>query len=190
MDHDLNPGSASLEELIAITRPQLRKIFASYQVPASDADDIVQEALIVTLRKWPIIRNKTSWLVMVVRLKCASFWRNRRANRLQAVDQDFLEALAPALPPAQERGEMFMDLERLAVGLSPKQRSLLALRYLEGYSTRECAALLGYDFSSVRKVSSRALAKILAALAASYFGGSGEEDPEANQPPGPGLKSA
>ena len=179
---------ALVKELIERTRPLLRRIFAAYRVPASDAEDILQEALIVTLEKWPFIRSHSPWLCKVVRLKCMNYWREKKSARLQMVDLDFLEALAPPVPPSQEREEMLLDLEHLALSLPPKQRRLLQMRYLEGHTTRECATQLGYDFSSVRKLSCRAKDKIIDALALSRFDVG--EDPKVDEPPGPVSKIA
>ena len=65
------------------------------------------------------------------------------------------------LTPEQEREEMLWDLVTLFECLEERHSALLTLRYLSGFSTSECAKRLGYNASSVRKLSCRALAKML-----------------------------
>jgi RNA polymerase sigma-70 factor, ECF subfamily len=157
-------GPSSLDELLAASRPKVRRVFAQYRIPHQDAEDILQEALIVTFRRWDEILYKEGWLLVILRHKCSIYWREKRVSRLQAVDPPFLEALSEEVPPEQEREEMLWDLSRLFACLEDRHRDLLALRYLQGYSTAECAERLGYNVSSVRKLSCRAVAKILRRL--------------------------
>jgi RNA polymerase sigma factor (sigma-70 family) len=158
----LKPGS--IEELLEIMRPRVRRVFAQYRIPHHDAEDLLQEALIVTFRRWDIIQYPEGWLLVTLRHKCSIYWREKRTSRLQAVDPPFLEALSEAVPPEQEREEMLWDLDRLFACLEDRHRALLSLRYLYGFSTTECAKKLGYNASSVRKLSCRAVIKMLRRL--------------------------
>jgi RNA polymerase sigma factor (sigma-70 family) len=157
-------GPSSIEELLAVVRPRVRRVFAQYRIPHQDAEDLLQEALIVTFRRWDDIRYKEGWLLVTLRHKCSIYWREKRGSRLQAVDPSFLEALSPAIPPEQEHEEMLWDLDTLFECLEERHSALLRLRYLSGISTTECARLLGYNASSVRKLSCRAVAKMLRLL--------------------------
>ena len=157
-----DPGDvgALIEELIERIRPRVRKILARHRVPHQEGEDIVQEAWIAAFRYWSGLRSPEHWVLTIIRRRCALYWRDRRQSRLQAVDPDFLAALAPEVAPAQERLEMHWDLTRLSTGLEERHWQLVLLRYRDGRSTAECAEALGYNPSSVRKLSSRALAKL------------------------------
>jgi RNA polymerase sigma factor (sigma-70 family) len=157
-------GPSSIEELLEVIRPRVRQVFAQYRIPHQDAEDLLQEALIVTFKSWDIIHYPEGWLLVTLRRKCSIYWRSKRYNRLQAVDPPFLEALSPAIPPEQEREEMLWDLDRLFECLEDRHQALLCLRYLLGFSPSECAEKLGYNASSVRKLSCRAVAKMLRRL--------------------------
>jgi RNA polymerase sigma factor (sigma-70 family) len=164
------PGPASFEELIAVSRPKVRRVFAQYRIPHQDAEDLLQEALIVTFKRWDDIRHKEGWLVVTLRFKCSIYWREKQGSRLQGVDPSFLEVLSEAVPPEQEREEMHWDLEELFDCLEERHSALLRLRYLHGYSTAECAEILGYNVSSVRKLCGRAVVKMLRRLDEGRFG--------------------
>ena len=154
-------GPASIDELIAAVRPKVRQVFAQYRIPHQDAEDLLQEALIVTFKRWADIYFKEGWLLVTLRHKCSIYWREKRSSRLQPVDPSFLEALSEPIAPEQEREEMLWDLDRLFECLEDRHHALLCLRYLFGYSTAECAEKLGYNVSSVRKLSCRAVTKML-----------------------------
>jgi len=158
------PEPATFEELIATSRPKVRRVFAHFRIPHQDAEDLLQEALIVTFKRWSEIRHKEGWLVVTLRFKCSIYWREKQTSRLQAVDPSFLEVLSEAVPPEQEREEMLWDLDSLFGCLEERHSALLYLRYLSGYSTAECAEMLGYNVSSVRKLCGRAVAKMLRRL--------------------------
>jgi len=160
----LPSGPASLDELIEVVRPKVRRVFAQYRVPHQDAEDLMQEALIVTFKRWDDIYFKEGWLLGTLRHKCSIYWREKQGSRLQAVDPAFLEVLSEPVSPEQEREEMLWDLDRLFECLEARHSALLALRYLFGYSTAQCAEILGYNVSSVRKLSCRAVAKMLRRL--------------------------
>ena len=157
-------GPTSIDELIEAVRPKVRRVFAQYRIPHQDAEDLLQEALIVTFKRWADIYFKEGWLLVTLRHKCSIYWREKRSSRLQPVDPSFLEALSEPVSPEQEREEMLWDLDRLFDCLEERHHALLSLRYLFGYSTAECAEKLGYNVSSVRKLSCRAVTKMLRRL--------------------------
>jgi len=151
---------ATIEELIRELKPKIRRLFANYRVPHTDAEDILQDALLATFLNWGEIRCKQGWLLVTLRHKCSVYWREKRYGRVQAVDPPTLDALAPSLPAPQERAEMHWDLERAVAGLDERHRKLLRLRYALGFSTIEIAARLGYEVASVRKLSCRSVDRL------------------------------
>jgi len=157
---DIPQGPASVEELLEELRPKIRRLFANYRVPHTDAEDLLQEALLATFLNWSEIRSKQGWLLVTLRHKCSVYWRAKRYGRVQAVDPPALDVLASPLPPPQERAEMIWDLDRAVVNLEERHRRLLRLRYALGFSTLEVAERLGYNISSVRKLSCRSVDRL------------------------------
>ncbi len=157
---DLPAGPATIEELLEELRPKIRRLFANYRVPHTDAEDLLQEALLATFLNWGEIRSKQGWLLVTLRHKCSVYWREKRYGRVQAVDPPTLDLLATPLPPPQERAEMHWDLDRAIGGLEARHRMLLRLRYAFGFSTYEVADRLGYNVTSVRKLSCRSVDRL------------------------------
>jgi RNA polymerase sigma factor (sigma-70 family) len=155
---------ATVEELVRELRPKIRRLFANYRVPHSDAEDILQDALLATFLNWGEIRCKQGWLLVTLRHKCSVYWREKRYGRIQAVDPPALDALAPSLPAPQERAEMHWDLDRAAADLDRRHRQLLRLRYALGCSTIEIAERLGYEIASIRKLSCRSVDRLQQAI--------------------------
>jgi len=151
---------ASVEELLEELRPKIRRLFANYRVPHIDAEDLLQEALLATFLNWSEIRCKQGWLLVTLRHKCSVYWREKRYGKVQAVDAPTLEVLAAPLPAPQERAEMIWDLDRAVVSLDARHRMLLRLRYALGFSTFEVAERLGYNVTSVRKLSCRSVDRL------------------------------
>jgi len=151
---------ASIDELLDELRPKIRRMFANYRVPHTDSEDLLQEALLATFLNWSEIRCKQGWLLVTLRHKCSVYWREKRYGRVQAVDPPTLDILAAPIPAPQERAEMIWDLDRAIVGLDERHRTLLRLRYALGFSTIEVAERLGYNISSVRKLSCRSVDRL------------------------------
>lgn len=155
-----SPPSDSVKELLEKMRARIRRVLSSYRIPAQDAEDLLQEALLVTVKSWDNIQNKEGWLLVTLRHKCSIYWRGHRTRRVQAVDPEFLEDLAGALPAPQERQELLWDLDRLLELLGERHRDLMLMRFSLGLTPEEAAERLGYNTSSVRKVTCRSLARL------------------------------
>lgn len=147
--------------LLARLRPRLKRILVRYRIPVADAEDLLQNACLTLVQSWERIENPAAWLVGTLRLMCVDYHRKRRRGiRLQACDVRFLAELVPPQPPPQREAEIFWDLYVLTGVLSHRLQRIVHLRYRLGLSVAEIAALLGYRPSSVRQLSSRALARM------------------------------
>ena len=109
----------------------------------ADCDDAIQEAL---LRAWTRIdslrdeRRFATWLTRILINECKSLLR-RRARRPQA-------PLESAPEPAAPQGNPYLRDAILALPL--EHRLPLALHYMEGYSVRETARMLGLPETTVQ----------------------------------------
>jgi RNA polymerase sigma factor (sigma-70 family) len=154
----------SFDELLERLRPRLKQILYRYQIPPEDAEDILQEALLATVLKWERIRNPEAWLVVTLKNRCLIYWRRRRGSVCTPMDTVALELLSEPEEAPQEREHLRWDVESLIDSLPSRHRELLRMRYLMGHTPSEVAEQLGYQQSSVRKLASRALARLSEAV--------------------------
>jgi RNA polymerase sigma factor (sigma-70 family) len=150
----------SLENVLPRVRGRLKHVLAAFHVPAQDAEDVIQEALLVAARKWDEVHNKEAWLVGTLRYKCFLYWKRQNNGRLVPHDLEDLERLCEPLPPVQERADHRIDLSHLTRDLSPHHRLVLWLRFGHGLTHEEIAKELGYCASSIRKMTRRSLARL------------------------------
>lgn len=156
----LSPDDQTLRELLEALRPRIKRLLRSYDIPLEDAEDLVQEALLEALRKWGTIRQKDTWLLGTLRIKCSHYWKKRRGDRLEAFDLAVLEELSGPQAPGQEQKEISMDLQSLTRGVDGRHRAALWLRFGVGLSVDEVALRLGYSAASIRKLTGRCLARL------------------------------
>jgi RNA polymerase sigma factor (sigma-70 family) len=153
-------GKEPLDQLLRRLRPRLRQVLGKYRVPAHDAEDLMQEALVATIQKWGEIQDPEAWLLVTLRNRCVVYWRKRRNSLYNSVDTALLELLSEPVSAPQERAELIWDLNDLMETLPPRCRKLLRLRYGLGYEPSEVAEQMGYHPSSVRKVARRCMAAL------------------------------
>ncbi len=114
-----------------------------------DAEDVAQETFLAAYRhlgSYDEHRTFKTWLLSIVHHRCVDFLRRRRRHvpldeRLAAKQDIEAEAVA---------GERAERVQQLLQRLSPDDRAVITLRYWEGMSYREMAAVLGVTESSVR----------------------------------------
>ncbi len=165
-----------LEALLRRLRPRLKHTLSRYRVPAHDAEDLVQEALVATIQKWGEIQDPEAWILVTLRNRCVVYWRKRRASLYNAVDTVILELLTEPMAAPQERAELLWDLNDLMEQLPARCRKLLRLRYGLGYDSSEVAERMGYHPSSVRKVARRCMAALTYQMVARGFSKDDAED--------------
>ena len=170
MQQNLDPqGDWSLEELLASLRRRLERILYRYQIPPEDSEDVLQEAVLTLIYKRKKIRDPEAWLVATLRNRCLMYWRSKRSRLYDSVDTTILELVARPGGTPQFQQEIQADLERAIAELPDRCRSLLRLRYGLGYKPAEVAERMGYQASSIRKITSRCLAALTRQLTASGF---------------------
>ncbi|MEW2556273.1 SigE family RNA polymerase sigma factor [Streptomyces zhihengii] len=134
-----------------------------------EAEDLVQSALMKALGRWSHIDDPEGYVRKVMYRHQISRWRLRRPHR---------EATFAAPPEDAGAGDATADADlRIAVGralvrLTPRQRTMLVLRYFEDLSESEVAKVLGCSVGTVRSTTHRSLAR-LRALAPELGSGAG-----------------
>ena len=129
-------------------------------VGEGEAEDAVQDGLVLAWRKLAGVREAGAFGPWLGRIVLRSCLRRARRRRLRA-----FVALAEA-PEPRTGGDPGAGIEvaRLLERLAPRQRAVLHLTAVEGMSDGEIAAVLGIAAGSVRAHRRRArthLAKIL-----------------------------
>jgi RNA polymerase sigma-70 factor, ECF subfamily len=164
------PG-ASLAELDAAVRqsgPRLLAIARRYFSCNADCADAVQDALALSVRHLSRFRGGCkleTWLYRIVVNSCLMKLRNRPRRNIVALDN------CEALPAAQKETALFREETRQLVRkamsqLTESQRTVIQLRYFEGFNTQQTAELLGLPPAAVKTRlhrSCRALAGLLKA---------------------------
>lgn len=165
-DHLPEPP-VSFEEFLRRMEPRLKRLLGQYHIPPEDAEDVLQQTLLALLYQWERVRDPESWLLGTLKRHCLMYWRNSRRQIYTAVESTVLEWLSDPVAPSQERSDMLCDLESLLGRLPSRCRSLLRLRFRMGFEPTEIARVLGYQPSSIGKITHRCLAALSRELFAS-----------------------
>lgn len=153
-------SSEGLKDWLEGLRPRLSAILRTYGIPPEDAEDLLQQALLVLVYRSSSVRQPDRWLAGVLRKKCLMYWRGRRRRLDEAVDRETLDWLSTPTRPIQEREDQLRDLSSLLAQLSPRCQRLIRLRFVLGLEPEEVARRMGYQPTSMAKVTSRCLAEL------------------------------
>ena len=124
------------------------------------AHDLVQDTLVKAYQHWPRIRQVESPDAYVRRIMLNEVrGRWRRRERVVPVAR-FPEGREPVAPDASDEVARRAGLRQALLALPLRQRATIVLRYLEGMSERETAAVLGCSEGTVKSQSARALATL------------------------------
>jgi RNA polymerase sigma-70 factor (ECF subfamily) len=109
-----------------------------------EAEDVVQDAMIKAWSKLGSLRDPKAFQAWLTRIVAnAAVARARRRRFFEPID-------GAAVAAAEEGIDSRIDIARLLFKLAPKQRAVLHLTAIEGYTDREIAEILGIASSSVR----------------------------------------
>jgi RNA polymerase sigma factor (sigma-70 family) len=151
-------GRAALEvtdpaSVIQHAHPRLMGAARGLTRSPADAEDLVQEAFVETLSRYPDFRGLEAPLgYLMTVLYRAAFKKQRRARMEIPLE---LQTKMAAVEPDPDAS--ILAQEALA-GLGPKQRACLVLRYLYDMDEREIAKALDCRPSTVRSQLARARA--------------------------------
>jgi len=149
----LRQPSEPLEDLARRLEPRLKQLVARYRIPAQDAEDLVQTALIATLRNYAMLVDPEGWLIRTVINQCLMYHRSRRRRSEEPLDLDTTE-LVPVPSPEKQ----FVDREEIEIRLAklpPVCQQLFRLRFLYGFNAKEVAELMGRKVSNIYAVTHR-----------------------------------
>lgn len=117
------------------------------------AQDLVQAALLQAARHWRRIHTSPeAYVRRAMYHQNISWWRRRRVLETALVDHDG----AAAAPDTDLR----LSLDQALTHLTPKQRTVLVLRFYEDLTEAETARALGLSTSTVKSTTRQALARL------------------------------
>jgi RNA polymerase sigma-70 factor (sigma-E family) len=127
------------------------------------ADDLVQETLVLAFRHWRRVQRADNRNAYVNRILINEFRRRwqRYSGLPVRADTDRPEF---AVPDVSDEVASRADLLRALVNLPARQRATVVLRYFEGMSERETAAVMRCSEGTVKSQTSRAISSLGSAL--------------------------
>jgi len=144
---------AAFEDLVEASWDRLVRLSRSV-VGDGDAEDVVQEALLVAWRKLPSLADPTRFAAWASRIVFRRALRRRRGTR------PHLDLEAVAEPAVAGDPAATIDVWRVMGRLAPRQRAVLHLTAVEGLTDSEIGAVLGLAAGSVRAHRRRARERV------------------------------
>ena len=128
----------ALEHLLAACRPDLRRIALTQCAAGVDAEDAVQESLLLIYRRIGALRTVAvfpAWAFSIVRRECQRLWRSMRGEvELPAADHPVFAYT--------EHPDLQLDLAAAIQSLPENYREAIILRDFEEFSISEIAEQL------------------------------------------------
>lgn len=154
----VGPGTAGDVDYETAVRLEGRRLYAlalSILRDPDEAEDALQDTMERAWRSWSRLRDpskRSSWLATICVRRCFVLRRRLRlVRRGDSVD-------APGGPDVGVLSrQVDVDLVRALDALSNKQRAVIALHYMYGYTLDECAPVMGCGRGTVRTHLFRAL---------------------------------
>ena len=150
LDGDGSAHRALLERLSGHLRGYFKHRFARIGHGPTEAEDMVQEALIAihTQRHtYDRLQPLTPWVYAIARYKFLDYLRRTKASFRDVPIENAAEIMAHDDSGGIDSG---LDLERLMSGLSSKARQAIQCVKLDGLSVREAAEKCGMSESAVK----------------------------------------
>ena len=159
------PGEAGFADWVARHRPALLRAAVAITGDPHRAEDVLQGALLRVLPRWSSIRDGAAVDSYVRRTMLHQHisWCRQPSYRHESAHGEVPEPAGGGLgasSPAGPDGELWP----LVATLPPRQRSTVALRFYEGLSVAETAAVLGCSPGTVKSNSHPALARLRAMI--------------------------
>lgn len=154
----------ALELLLRHAQPSLRRYLRGV-VGAGDADDVLQEVLVLIYRKLGRLQAPELFPAWAYRIASRAAFRHLRKRRRlpEHVDEraDWTDAVAAATPPDAGRLHELLTTHEI----SPACSAVLALHFQEGMTLAEVAAVLELPLGTVKSRLAYGLGKLRERLA-------------------------
>ena len=125
----------------------------------SAADELTQEVFVIAHRRWDEVKGLNEPLAWVKRVT-----RNLSVSRFRRITAEARALVRLGRPPHLQLPEPALELWAAVRALPPRQREVVALCFLEGYTRAEAAEELGVGSETVKTHLERARAALTARL--------------------------
>jgi RNA polymerase sigma-70 factor (ECF subfamily) len=118
-----------------------------------DAEDVVQEALLAALaniRTFDTTRRFGPWLYRIVVTRGLNFRKSRARRQTESVDRDQFASREPGPGARAERSALREAVQAALARLPDRQRVVVQLFDLDGFSGAEIGEMLGIPAGTVR----------------------------------------
>ncbi len=118
-----------------------------------DAEDVVQEALLAALtniRTFDTTRRFGPWLYRIVVTRGLNFRKSRSRRQTESLDRDQFASRDPGPVAGAERVALKEAIQAALARLPERQRLVVQLFELDGFSGAEIGAMLGIPAGTVR----------------------------------------
>ncbi|MEX2393591.1 MAG: sigma-70 family RNA polymerase sigma factor [Actinomycetota bacterium] len=140
----------TFEDFFRVTLPDALRVARRILCDPSDAEDAAAEAFARAHASWSRITalpHRRAWVLRVTANVAVDMTRRRRP----------LPFVRDAVDDEAERAVLTVALAAALRSLPRRQREIVVLRYLDGYSEAETAAALGVSAGTVKKTAHRAM---------------------------------
>jgi len=124
----------------------------------TEAEDVLQETFLRYYKYGDPVENPKAWLFKVAR----NVYLKRQRKRSREVSLELVEAdpVLPGMQVALEREELIRKVREGLKKLKDHHREVIILRYMEGLSYEEMAAVLGENVGTIKSRLNRAKEKL------------------------------
>lgn len=171
-----NADSGAWDRLAAVYSPLIRGWLRKHDIRTDDADDLVQEVLVVVIRRFPEFRHNTrpgafrAWLRAITLNVCRDFWKANRIRPSAPGGTDFggyLDQLADDDNPLARQWDRDHDVfvtRRLLEIIRPQFEATTWAAFrrvaIDGAAAADVAKEFGITPNAVFIAKSRVLAKL------------------------------
>jgi RNA polymerase sigma-70 factor (ECF subfamily) len=170
------PQGESWERMVAIYAPLLRGWLARYQVQEADAEDLIQDVLMVVLRELPGFRHNQqpgafrSWLRRILVNRVRNLWRRRDRGDLACGGTELARALNELEDPHSQISRVWDRehdryltrklLEMVEERFTQTTRKVFHRLVFDGVRADQVAAEFGLSLNAVFTAKSRVLREL------------------------------
>lgn len=156
---DAESREAEFAEFMVGRWPWLVRLAYALTGDWGHAEDLAQTAFAKALVSWPRLRradDPDAYLRRILLNANHSRFRKRRVPETGAAPEEQAMTVSDGTAELDQRSVLVAAL----MELPPRQRAVVALRYWDGLTETQTAAILGCSAGTVRSQASRALAKL------------------------------
>lgn len=150
----------TLNESLEIIRHRLLTYARRLLSDPADADDCVQDALVVICKKLHQLREPKAfhgWMYRVINSRCQDFWRRQRPA--ESLDEHII-----ATADTTERAADVSDVAEAIAQLMVRDAAVMHLFYFEGFTVSEISQILDKPTGTIKSMLFQARARIRSLL--------------------------